>query len=921
MTAWRRERWIPPALLALFTLFFYWKVLFRNRYMFPWDASDFFYPYFSFVHEELRHLRFPLWNPYSLGGSPIIADPEAQIFYPPAWLLILAHPFSALPFKWYEALEVAHFFLAGLFLFYLARDFTRNTLASLLGGVLFMSSGEMVAHTEHVASIEAMAWYPLVFLLARRGLLQKEWRWTVLAGLFFGVENLVGHWQHAVYLGLLLFLYFAYEALAGPLRRHLWPGWLLQLAVIALIGGALAMVQIVPTAELSALSIRTQITYWDVTQGNDPRFLWTVILPNFFGGLNGVPWLEDIDPSMNYIFLTVPGCVLALVGLMEMARRRNFFWLGLIAMCVDLSFGRNGYLAHFIYSIPLLNLFRQTPAYFDLANVALCLMAAFGMKTLIDRDTRAPYFRWLPAALVILLAGSAAWGFRHQTTWNIPGWYHALAALALTALIVALWRHSRIRPWAAQCAVLGLVVFELCYYNMNQVFNWSMNDPRTTLSQDYAVGRRMSLDFLRADSQNDFRIAAIDGFPWGSNSCNVWRLRCTLGWNPVMLRGYREYIRQIFHIQPYGQPDGGAGHRLDSPLLDLLGVKYVLALTPDLQDERLADQPKFEKAFAEPDWRAIYRNKEYVSHGSVYPHAYTLPDRTQVLALMNSRWFRPRETLLYARQDLPASTRGVEPIPTVQLRPQQIAASSAGGAKPDDECAEARTKFRDWNGKDNWVRFDTAAALEPGRYTVLLEYASAGDGQPVLTTEVTQNGHRQPPSTTTLTKTSGWSCYNTRFADLGDFDLAAGGAQVQLTLPQDTGADLFALLLARLPGDPSVAPVDDAGQTQAAFSEFATADPNRYSFQVDLKADGFVLINELYYPGWEVTVDGKPAEIRRADHIFRSLALPAGSHRIAMRFRPRRFWWGAGISLVTLCGLLFYFGVDLQKKRQSHRTS
>ena len=37
-------------LLAGFTIFFYRKILFTNRFMFPWDAADFFYPYFSFVH-------------------------------------------------------------------------------------------------------------------------------------------------------------------------------------------------------------------------------------------------------------------------------------------------------------------------------------------------------------------------------------------------------------------------------------------------------------------------------------------------------------------------------------------------------------------------------------------------------------------------------------------------------------------------------------------------------------------------------------------------------------------------------------------------------------------------------------------------------------------------------------------------------
>ena len=78
MFRWLGEkRWRVPALLVLFTVFFYWKILLTNRSMFPWDAGDFFYPTLGFVHEELRHLRLPLWNPYNMSGFPIIADPEA----------------------------------------------------------------------------------------------------------------------------------------------------------------------------------------------------------------------------------------------------------------------------------------------------------------------------------------------------------------------------------------------------------------------------------------------------------------------------------------------------------------------------------------------------------------------------------------------------------------------------------------------------------------------------------------------------------------------------------------------------------------------------------------------------------------------------------------------------------------------------
>jgi hypothetical protein len=175
------EKWRVPVFLAGLTLLFYWKILFTNRVMFPWDAADFFYPYLSFVHEELRHFRLPLWNPYVMSGYPVIGDPECQIFYPFTWLLVLLHPFSALPYKLVEIQEIVHFFLAGLFMYYLARSFVQSSVAALFSAVLFLFGGAMVAHTEHLASIESITWYPLVFLLARRALLGGERLLTVAA--------------------------------------------------------------------------------------------------------------------------------------------------------------------------------------------------------------------------------------------------------------------------------------------------------------------------------------------------------------------------------------------------------------------------------------------------------------------------------------------------------------------------------------------------------------------------------------------------------------------------------------------------------------------------------------------------------------------------------------------------------------------
>jgi len=118
--------------------------------------------------------------------------------------------------------------------------------------------------------------------------------------------------------------------------------------------------------------------------------------------------------------------------------------------------------------------------------------------------------------------------------------------------------------------------------------------------------------------------------------------------------------------------------------------------------------------------------------------------------------------------------------------------------------------------------------------------------------------------------------------------------------------NVYTLWLVRLPE------ITAPGAVDFSFSNFSFS-ANHSSFQAELPRDGFILLNEIYYPGWEATVDGQPAEILRADHIFRTLAVSAGSHQIEMRFRPRNFWLGATVSLLTLAGLLGFFVVQRRR--------
>lgn len=92
---------------------------------------------------------------------------------------------------------------------------------------------------------------------------------------------------------------------------------------------------------------------------------------------------------------------------------------------------------------------------------------------------------------------------------------------------------------------------------------------------------------------------------------------------------------------------------------------------------------------------------------------------------------------------------------------------------------------------------------------------------------------------------------------------------------------------------PAVAPIIKPGQdsvtitnrTESTITATATTD-----------APGVVVFSEIYADGWTVTVDGKPAELLRTNHALRGVAVPAGTHEIAMHFQPHSLRTGLILS-------------------------
>jgi hypothetical protein len=81
-------------------------------------------------------------------------------------------------------------------------------------------------------------------------------------------------------------------------------------------------------------------------------------------------------------------------------------------------------------------------------------------------------------------------------------------------------------------------------------------------------------------------------------------------------------------------------------------------------------------------------------------------------------------------------------------------------------------------------------------------------------------------------------------------------------------------------------------------------EPGAREFIVRSETGGRFALAEQFYPGWKVTVDGRPAGIERWGEAFQSVQVPGGQHRLAFQFHSAGLRAGALLSLFATLALI-----------------
>ncbi len=345
--------------------------------------------------------------------------PQVQIF-----VVSFFNELIALPLQWlvspvaaYNLLLLSSFILSGFTMYFLAGEFVKSKIACFVAGFLYSFSTYHFARTTGHMGLATMEWLPFcawrVFVFYRRPNIKN----AALAGLSLALVCFSDTYYLA-YFALPFGLFFLVWKLVTDFSwfkqvRHLTLGVLVLVVTVAIVWfplhGFLKVDQdIQQTAKLySEGSI--EILSAD---------LLSYVLPNeynpTFGDLTRPIYnsMRSPYPVEKSAFLGYMTLLLAGIGFVfrQNRTRTTLFWLGLALFGGLLSFGPKVYVAgqplfgspfyKLLYDWPFLSNYRGPNRLAIVPLLALCVLAAFGVNSLISRFGR-PQLRY-KAVLVVL---------------------------------------------------------------------------------------------------------------------------------------------------------------------------------------------------------------------------------------------------------------------------------------------------------------------------------------------------------------------------------------------------------------------------------------------------------------------------------------------------------------------------------------
>ena len=847
------------------------------------------------ARKMIRRGDLPLWNPHGGCGTPFLASMHPALLFPPKWILL----FSDAPWVW-DGYILLRLFLAGFFSALYLREIGLGRLPAFFGACAYMLCGFFVWNI-NIMFVNGAVALPVLFYTSERMVRSPTAGRVAWFGAAVAIAVLSGAAETAAFVLLATAAYTVYRILSLPERRRWLAKRLGGAAAAGLLGAALSAPQWAPFLE--ALP-HLYHTHWEgVGRGHLPlRSLPQLAAPEMFGRI-GQHW-DGSSPQGD------PGYSGALVLL-------------LAAAAVAGGVGR------------------RRPWVFFCGLSLFFLLKIYGF----------PGFNWLVAQLPLFSRA-------HLTRWSSPVLFFSLAALAAAALDeVIRGREGRLRGISvAALAALGVVLWAV---SPSAVLHGAM---RKLVEGLIPPGAVVLVVLVLAEARRRGWLGAV-----GLGGCLAALLLVELfiaiprgrldRSDPFRQPPYVEFLRERRRERPFRftgmwkvpHPNVASAYGLDDIALTLpfLSQRYMRwiqgMLGPDQSYEAIAvgiwvpdpkhaamDLMNVRYAVTLPNdpvpWLKGPRHDIGLDHfaaGEILPGRevgqtfLSTEDRLCGITVALANYGRQNRGTLEFRlyEGWPRS----DPIRTVSTAMEGIRGTFAR-LFPFDPVVGSNAKWYTFtltspdgapgNAVTAWIdragRYPFGGRLENGERATgdlgFAVYSAPADARYrlVYNDEVLIFENQRALPRAYVVSRAEW---------VPDQEAALARISEPTFDPRRT------VILEGVGAGPSM---EGAGAVGGATARITRFEPNRVVISVDLEEEGYLVLLDAHFPGWTVTVDGRPREIYPANGLFR--AVPAGRGRHVVEFIYRPLGWRIGVGLAAPALALLGF-LAIRWRRSSGRGS
>jgi hypothetical protein len=650
-----------------------------------------------------------IWMPYFFSGMPTFGN---VAFVPHNVSYIQTAVQWALNFLYLNGAWtwlVVHYFLGGVFMFFLMRVWKFSRAAALIAALTFMLSPYMVglAGEGHGSKLMALSYFPLVVLLTHTLFERRDVLSIGLLAAALGTFMLTNHIQIVYYVFAFLGLYLIYY-LSIDFKGHVPTAALrVVLSVAALIlGFCIASYIYLSVYEYAQYSMRgggTAGTTGGLAYDYATNWSWhpgelvTLLIPGFFGMKEDLYWGPMMPWTNSSVYV---GLVPILFTVLALVYRRTRFviFFGLVTLIIVLlSFGSNFSLLYqpLFTWLPYFNKFRAPEQILHLLPFATGALAATGFTVLVDARARGSSVDTRKLSRVLLITAGiiaavlvVALLFQSSLLESLPAgmfskpeqvdqierqygarasrvvaqlrearfevfWKDyvkfSLLAAALCALCAA-WLNDRIRELTFSAALIALVAIDLALVDAKYI------DPKPRQELEQAFRPDASIAYLK-NQPGLFRLfAGIDPRDplYMDNTFAYYGLQSITGYSPAKLKIYQTLLDSCM----YRGTD--PAFPINMNVVDMLNVEFLVV------HGRLPE-PRFQLVNVDQAERTLtYRNPAVLPRAFYVGEALTGNSDTDVFRAVNSPAFDPARTAVLYKH-LPAQIFPVDSTYTPRI--------------------------------------------------------------------------------------------------------------------------------------------------------------------------------------------------------------------------------------------------------------